>query len=101
MPTEVGTTAAVIAGVILLASLIFGLMPWIWDREPKPEIPEVFIDTFTLGPHAAPLHPYSVEEAHWAMQDHLDCYGTACRARAAAVTVLRETGRMVPAGDDR
>ncbi|MGW4088472.1 hypothetical protein [Nocardia sp. NPDC004750] len=59
--------------------------------DPEPQEPE----------HAAPSIPYLVGEAHSAMQDHLDCDATSCGARAHALRVLREAGRMVPTRDDR
>ncbi|WP_039802557.1 hypothetical protein [Nocardia araoensis] len=77
--------AAVVGGFILL----FWVLPWMIDH--RPQEPD----------HAAPSIPYPVDEAHLVMQDHLDCDATSCEARAHAVRVLREAGRMVPARDDR
>ncbi|MCM6778004.1 hypothetical protein NDR87_31085 [Nocardia sp. CDC159] len=47
-------------------------------------------------PHEPPDKPLSGIEAHLAMQRHLSCDPSYCARKAAAINVLRRSGKLVP-----
>lgn len=49
------------------------------------------------SPHAAPDQPFDVDRAHTVMQQHLRCDLDWCARKRAALRVLVEAGRVVPA----
>ncbi|MGV9724946.1 hypothetical protein [Nocardia beijingensis] len=89
MAADISTILIIAAAVVGGFILLFWVLPWMIDHERQE------------AEHAAPSIPYLVGEAHLAMQDHLNCDANSCGARAHAVRVLREAGRMVPARDGR
>ncbi len=53
-------------------------------------------DNGSPGPHAAPKWPFSVEEAHLVMQQHLGCRAVECPRKDSARRTLISAGRMRP-----
>ncbi len=54
-------------------------------------------ESWQLEPsHRAPLDPYTPEQAHAAMQQHVDCGTDICRAKYAAFWLLVDEGLVVP-----
>ncbi|WP_040783411.1 hypothetical protein [Nocardia pneumoniae] len=93
------TVVVVIGSVVLVAWLITGTL----HRHDPIDISldDERMERLTPDPHAAPARPYSVDEAHWITQEHIDCDGISCAAKGAAIRVLTEAGRMKPARDVR
>ncbi|WP_157128955.1 hypothetical protein [Nocardia amamiensis] len=46
--------------------------------------------------HAAPMLPFTVDQAHEVMQIHLNCRAKNCPRKQAALDTLAEAGRVVP-----
>jgi hypothetical protein len=46
--------------------------------------------------HAAPNRPLSIDQAHQAMRDHVDCRASRCACKGAAFEVLTVEGRITP-----
>jgi len=49
--------------------------------------------------HRAPITPYSIIQAHSAMQLHVECLAGRCPAKGTALRLLIEEGRVVPDPD--
>jgi len=49
--------------------------------------------------HEAPTTPLTVERAHQAMRDHVECRATRCDRKGAALQVLIDEGQLVTATD--
>ncbi|MEV4126114.1 hypothetical protein [Nocardia sp. NPDC049707] len=49
--------------------------------------------------HRAPEYPYAIDEAHWIMQERIDCTIERCAAKRMAHSTLVEAGRIVPASE--
>lgn len=60
-----------------------------WPRPVRP-------DPYTGWFHAAPEQPFTVTQAHNAMQAHRECSAVDCPRKEAARAVLIEARRMVP-----
>ncbi|MGK8511958.1 hypothetical protein ACRS5S_29370 [Nocardia asiatica] len=96
MPGELTVVLIVTAALAGLLILLFWVLPWMIDSASH-ESDRTGRARQRTGPHAAPRRPYLVEEAHWVTQDHLDCDARTCDAKAAAINVLIDAGRMKPA----
>ncbi|MGW4327554.1 hypothetical protein ACWEKR_16850 [Nocardia sp. NPDC004573] len=96
MPAELAVALIVAAAVAGLLILLFWVLPWMIDSA-SPASDRTGPSRRRTGPHAAPRRPYPVEEAHWVTQDHRDCDARTCGAKAAAIDVLIDAGRMKPA----
>jgi hypothetical protein len=102
MPEELAVVLIVAAAVVGMLLLLFWVLPWLIDIGGQLPEPSPTGETRACpDPHAAPRRPYPVDEAHWAMQDHIDCEARSCAAKAAAMDVLIEAGHMTPARNYR
>lgn len=88
------------------------LLPWLTDRDDTRPAGAVLsadilervaaegvlrTDSWQLEPtHRAPTDPFTPEQAHTAMQQHLECGTDRCAAKHAALWLLVDAGLTVP-----
>ncbi|MGO4649588.1 hypothetical protein AB4305_32340 [Nocardia sp. 2YAB30] len=88
--------------VLAVSAVVIGILWLVFDGLPRyltysRVFPDEHLKQVAPEPHAAPVRPYSVDNAHWVMQDHIDCDTDSCHAKRAAFRTLVEAGHVTPA----
>lgn len=76
-------TTSLLIGLLLLALVAFAVAARLLPPRPAPEAP-----IWTLASCQAPPRPLTVEQAHHAMQLHIECTLRSCGCKAAAFRIL-------------
>ncbi|WP_067891136.1 hypothetical protein [Nocardia vaccinii] len=91
--------------LVVLAVIWVMLLRDVWgshDPTPVAQLVPVQAEPATGGwptslVHTAPLEPFTPDQAHQAMQLHIDCDTDACPRRQAALDTLIQAGHVRPA----
>ncbi|MEV4126950.1 hypothetical protein [Nocardia sp. NPDC049707] len=103
MPAELKVATAVAAVLVMVRIATYALVQSFGGRAaPERAAPAGEILQRVAGEdtcHRAPGYPYAIDEAHWIMQERIDCTIERCAAKRMAYTTLVEAGRIVPASE--
>ncbi|WP_062985457.1 hypothetical protein [Nocardia anaemiae] len=102
MPAELVTVMVVAATVMFFLWLVFYGLPYLLrsDSVPDDAIPATDILERVASEssriHPAPPGGYTVEEAGYVLQEHLECSREICDAKNTAYWVRAEAGKLQP-----
>ncbi|WP_433715384.1 hypothetical protein ACQP2U_16015 [Nocardia sp. CA-084685] len=102
MPTDLVTAMVVAAAVMFFLWLVFYGLPYLLGSGAIPDeaIPATDILERVTGEtariHPAPPSGYTVEEAGYVMQEHLECSREICDAKNTAYWIRAEAGKLQP-----
>jgi len=105
VPAELKTIVVVAAVLVMAGTATYALVQLLGGRAvpegavPAGEILQRVADEDTC--HRAPEYPYAIDEAHWIMQERMDCTIERCAAKRMAYQTLVDAGRIVPASERR
>ncbi|WP_329408276.1 hypothetical protein OG563_38700 [Nocardia vinacea] len=102
MPADLVTAMVVAAAVMFFLWLVFYALPYLLgsDTVPDDAIPATDIlervASGTSRIHPAPPGGYTVEEAGYVLQEHLECSREICDAKNVAYWIRVDAGKLRP-----